>query len=60
MLVTMVKKKNDKLTMHGFRPIAMLPTIYRLYSNTLQQMAGGAPATKTRSAIRTCPWSASP
>ena len=35
---TMVKKKNGKLTMRGFRPIAMLPTIYRLYS--LQQLAG--------------------
>ena len=34
-LVTMVKKKNGKLTMWGFRPIAMLPIIYRLYSKTL-------------------------
>ena len=41
-LVTMVKKKNGKLTMRGFRPIAMLPTIYRLYSKTLQQLAGQA------------------
>ena len=41
-LVTMVKKKNGKLTMRGFRPIAMLTTIYRLYSKTLQQLAGGA------------------
>ena len=29
-LVTTVKKKNGKLTMRGFRPIAMLPTIYGL------------------------------
>ena len=28
-LVTIVKKKNGKLTMRGFRTIAMLPTIYR-------------------------------
>ena len=41
-LVTMVKKKNGKLTMRGFRPIAMLPTIYRLHSWTLQQLAGQA------------------
>ena len=41
-LVPMVKKKNGKLTMRGFRPIAMLPTIYQLYSKTLQQLAGGA------------------
>ena len=32
-LVTMVKKKSGKLTMRGFRPIAMLPTIYLFYSN---------------------------
>ena len=38
-LVTMVKKKNGKLTMRGFRPIAMLPT---LYSKVLQQVAGQA------------------
>ena len=38
--ITMVKKKNGKLPMRGFRPIAMLPTIYRLYSKTLQQLAG--------------------
>ena len=42
-LVTMVKKKkNGKLTMRGFRPIAMLPTMYRLYSKILQQLAGQA------------------
>ena len=41
-LVTMVKKKNGKLTMRSFRLIAMLPTIYRLYSETLQQLAGGS------------------
>ena len=34
---TMVKKKSGKLTMRCFRPKAMLPTIYRLYSKTLQQ-----------------------
>ena len=45
-LVTMVKKKNGKLTMRGFRPIAMLPTIYRLYSKTLQQLAGQALQTR--------------
>ena len=39
-LVTMVKKKNGKLTMRGFRPIAMLPTMYTLYSEVLQQLAG--------------------
>ena len=39
-LVRMVKKKNGKLTMRGFRPIAMLPTMYRLYSKVLQQLAG--------------------
>ena len=41
-LVTMVKKKNGKLTMRGFRPIAMLPTMYRLCSRVLQQLAGQA------------------
>ena len=29
-LVAMVKKKNGNLTMKGFRPVAMLPTMYRL------------------------------
>ena len=38
----MVKKKNGKLTMNGFRPIAMLPTMYRLYSKVLLQLAGQA------------------
>ena len=37
----MVKKKNGKLTMRGFRPIAMLPTLFRIYSKTLQQLAVG-------------------
>ena len=41
-LVTVVKKNNGKLTMRGFRPIAVLPTIYRFYSKTLHQLAGGA------------------
>ena len=41
-LVTMVKKKNGKLTIRGFRPIATLPTSYRLFSTTLQQLAGQA------------------
>ena len=40
-LVTMVKK-NGRLTMRGFRPIAMLPTMYRLHSQVLQQLAGQA------------------
>ena len=39
-LVTIVKKKNGKLTMRNFRPIAMLPTIYRIYCKTLQQLVG--------------------
>ena len=38
----MVKKKYGKLTMRGFRPIAMLPTLSRIYSKTLKQLAGGA------------------
>ena len=41
-LVAMAKKKNCKLTMKGFRPIAMLPTMYHLYSKILQQLAGQA------------------
>ena len=41
-LVTMVKKKNGKLTMRGVRPIAMLPRMYRLFSKILQQLAGQA------------------
>ena len=57
-LVTMAKKKNGKLTMRGFPPIAMLPTIYRLYSKTLQQLAGQDSAIKTRTAVRSRPWSA--
>ena len=40
-LVTMVKKNNGKLTMRVFRPIAMLPTIYRLYSKTLEHWRKG-------------------
>ena len=35
-------KKIGQLTLRGFRPIAMLPTTYRIYSETLQQMAGDA------------------
>ena len=31
-LVTIVQKKNGKLTMRGFRPIAVLPTIWELHS----------------------------
>ena len=45
-LVTMVKKKNGKLTMRNVRPIAMLPTMYRLYSTVLQQLAGQAIRTR--------------
>ena len=41
-LVTMVEKKNGKLTITGFRPIAMLRTMYRLYSEVLQQLPGQA------------------
>ena len=41
-LVTMVKKKNGKLTVRGFRPIAMPQTMYLLYSKVLQQLAGQA------------------
>ena len=37
-LVTMVKKKNGQLTMGGFRLVAMLPTMFRLYSKVLQQL----------------------
>ena len=40
-LATMVKKKNGKLTMRGFRPVALLP-MYRLHSTVLQQLAGQA------------------
>ena len=40
-VITMIKK-SGKLTMRGFRPIAMLPTLFRTYSKTLQQLAGGA------------------
>ena len=36
------KKKNGKLIVRGFRPTAMLPTLYRLYSEVLQQLAGQA------------------
>ena len=42
----MVKKKNDKLTMGGFRPFAMLLTVYLLFSRILQQLAGRAPRTR--------------
>ena len=45
-LVAMVKKKSGKLTMRGFRPIAMLPTMYRLFSMILQQLAGQAMHTR--------------
>ena len=36
------QEKNGKLTKKGFRPIAILPTMYRLYSKVLQQLAGQA------------------
>ena len=39
-------KPVGKLTMRGFWPIAMLPTIYRLSSKTLQQLAGQALQTR--------------
>ena len=39
----MVKKKNGKQTMRGFRPIAMLPTMYRLYSKVLHQLGRHSP-----------------
>ena len=32
-------KKNGKLTMRGFRPIATLSTLFRIYSKTLQHVA---------------------
>ena len=50
-LVTMVKKKNGKLT--------MLPTIYMLCSTTLQQLPGGA-LQSTHGPQYGHPWSASP
>ena len=33
--------------MRGFRPVAMLPTIYRIYPKTLQHLAGDTLQTKT-------------
>ena len=56
-LVTMVKKKSGKLTMLGFRLIAMFPTICRLHSKTLQQLAGQALQTRRRNAVRPRPCS---
>ena len=47
-LVTMLKKKNGKLTMRGFRPIALRPTMYRFFSKILQQLAGQAIRTWSR------------
>ena len=41
-----VKNKNGRLTMRDVRPIAMLPTMYRLYSRVLQQLAGQASHTR--------------
>ena len=41
-LVTMVKKKNGKLTMRGFVRFWCCPLFTRLYSKTSQQLAGGA------------------
>ena len=58
-LVTKVKKKNGKLTMRGVRPIVMLPTIYPIYSKTLQQLAGDAFAVKAWSTVWTRPKSSS-
>ena len=39
-VVTMVKKKNGKLTMSGFRPIAMLPTMYRFFFSDVAAVGG--------------------
>ena len=59
-LVTMVKKKNGKLKMRGFRPTAMLPTMYRLYSKSATTVGGPGNPYKVRPAVRPCPWSSSP
>ena len=59
-LVTMVKKKNGKLTMKGFRPIAMLPTMYRLYSKVSTTVGGPGYPYQVRPAVRSCPWPSSP
>ena len=39
-LVTMVKKKNGKLTMRGFHPMLMLPAMYRLFFKDLAAVGG--------------------
>ena len=59
-LVTMVKKKNGKLTMKGFRPIAMLTTMCRLYSKMLQTVGGPGNPYQVRTAVRSCSWPSSP
>ena len=41
-LVALVKKKNGLLSMRGFHPIAVLPTIFRFYSEILKSLAGPA------------------
>ena len=41
-VIPVSKKKNGKLTMRGNRPIALQPILFRKYSKTLQQLAGGA------------------
>ena len=39
-LVTMVKKKNGKLTMKVFRPMAMLPAMYPPFLKDLAAVSG--------------------
>ena len=56
--ITIVKKKNGKLTMRRFRPFAMLPTIYRLHSKTLQQVAGQTLQARQGPRYGHVPWSA--
>ena len=55
-LVTMVKKKKGKLTMKGFRPTAMLSTMYRLHFKKNATTVGGPGKThQVWTAVRSCP-----
>ena len=54
------QEKNGKLTTKGFRPIAMLPTMYRLYLKNVATVGGPGNPRQTQPTVWPCPWSSNP
>ena len=53
--------RNDgKLTMKGFRPIAMLPTMYKVVLKSAATVGGPGYSCQARPAVLSCPWPSSP